>query len=86
MFCEVQATKHCNAQKHQLLPALKLTKHCSAQKFQNFKESAVGLAIDVRFLKFWEFLSITVFRELQPTKRCYSQVFVSFQAAKSLVF
>ena len=50
VFCEVQATKHCNAQKKSIF-------HCSRntvmlKKFQTFKEFASGLAIDARILEF----------------------------------
>ena len=39
------------------------------KKFQNFMQSAPGLAIDASFLEFWEFfLSITVFCEYQGWK------------------
>ena len=32
------------------------TKHCHAPKFQNFTESALGLAVDARNLKFLIFV------------------------------
>ena len=63
MFRDVQATKHCNAQKinFSLLQSSRNT--VMLKKFQNVKESAPGLAVDARVLEFFEFLSITAFRE-----------------------
>ena len=65
MFCEVQAKKHCNAQKIPKFPNLKLTKHCNATKFQKIKNLASMARPGADSLRFWNFLSITVFREFQ---------------------
>ena len=55
VFCEVQATKHCNAQKIPKLPNLKLTKHCNAQKkYQKFQNSGIYGQAGGRFLKILE--------------------------------
>ena len=55
VFRDVQATKHCNAQKinFSLLQSSRNT--VMLKKFQFFKESAPGLAIDARILEFLEF-------------------------------
>ena len=67
VFCEVQATKHCNAQKIPKFPNLKLTKHCNAQKIQKILASMARPGADS--LRFWNFLSITVFREFQGLEK-----------------
>ena len=63
-------TKHCNAQKIPKFPTLKLTQHCNALK--NSKNSKILASITrpgANSLKFWNFLSITVFREFQGLEK-----------------
>ena len=67
VFCEVQTTKHCNAQKIPKFPNLKLTKHCNAQKIQKILASMARPGADS--LRFWNFLSITVFHEFQGLEK-----------------
>ena len=65
MFRGLNLTKHCNAQKIPKFPTLKLTKHCNAEK--NSKNSKILASMarpEANSLKVWNFLSITVFREL----------------------
>ena len=58
-------TKHCNAQKNPKFPTLKLTKHCNAQKIPKIPKILASMARpEANSLKVWNFLSITVFREL----------------------
>ena len=83
VYCEVQATKRCNAQKHQLFTALKLMKHSNAQKFPNFTESAPGLAIDARILEFLECFEHYMFREFQGWKALHC--FVRFMPRNTVM-
>ena len=70
VFCEVQATKHCNAQKIPKFPNLKLTKHCNAQKIQKISKILASMARPgADSLRFWNFLSIAVFREFQGLEK-----------------
>ena len=56
MFCDVQATKHCNAQKKINFSQPQSSRNTvMLKKFQTFKEFSSGLAIDARILEFSEF-------------------------------
>ena len=57
-------TKHCNAQKIPKFSTPQLTKHCNAQKIPKFQYSGIYGRAGADSLKIWNFLSITVFREL----------------------
>ena len=67
MFRGLNFTKHCNAQKIPKFPTPKITKHCNAQKILKipnfFGNLVLAWTYMPEFWNFWNFLSITVFRE-----------------------